>query len=103
MFAKIAGNPVFRAIYDAMATWLQAQRRAAPTKPADYQRGYREHKRIFEAVAARNADAAQEAMQDHLEHGWNWSGAAIRLSKGAMDSENEQDRADPKASLNEPK
>lgn len=84
MFAKIAGNPVFRAIYDAMATWLQAQRHAAPIKPGDYDRGYNEHKRIFEAVRARDADAAQEAMQDHLERGWNWAGAAISLSRGAQ-------------------
>jgi GntR family transcriptional repressor for pyruvate dehydrogenase complex len=75
VFAKIMDNAVFRAIYDAMATWLLAQRHAAPIKPGDYEMGYNEHRRIFLAVAARDPDAAQEAMQAHLERGWNWSGA----------------------------
>lgn len=75
-FAKISGNPVFRAIYDAMSSWLQAQRRAAPIKPGDVKIAYNAHKRIYDAVASRDPDAAEAAMQDHLERGWKWSAVA---------------------------
>jgi DNA-binding FadR family transcriptional regulator len=66
-----------------MATWLQAQRHAKPIETADFELSYNDHKRIFDAVAARDPDAAQEAMQYHLERGWSWSGAAIKLAKSA--------------------
>lgn len=74
LFAQIVGNPVFRAVYEAMSTWLHEQRHAAPIKPGDYKIAYAAHKRIFEAVASRDPDAAEAAMQDHLERGWKWSG-----------------------------
>jgi GntR family transcriptional regulator, sialic acid-inducible nan operon repressor len=72
-FAKIVRNPVFRAIYDAMSSWLQEQRRVAPIKTRDFKIAYDAHKRIFDAVASRDPDAAEAAMQDHLERGWKWS------------------------------
>jgi len=72
-FARISGNPVFRALYDAMSSWLQEQRRAAPIRPGDFKIAYNAHKRIYDAVASRDPDAAEAAMQDHLERGWKWS------------------------------
>jgi GntR family transcriptional repressor for pyruvate dehydrogenase complex len=72
-FARIVGNPVFRAIYDAMSAWLGEQRRAAPIKERDFEVACNAHKRIFDAVASGDPDAAEAAMQDHLERGWKWS------------------------------
>lgn len=85
LFARIVEDPVFRAVYDAMSTWLQAQRRAAPIKPGEYEIGYIAHKRIFDAVAARDPAAAEAAMQAHLEWGWNRSGVggATKVENGA--------------------
>jgi GntR family transcriptional repressor for pyruvate dehydrogenase complex len=80
-FAKISGNPVFRAIYDAMSSWLQEQRRAAPIRPTDFKIAYSAHKRIYDAVASHDPDAAEAAMQDHLERGWRWSVVGARAQK----------------------
>lgn len=81
LFARIVNNPVFRAVYDAMSTWLQAQRRAAPIRPNEYEVGYAAHRRIFEAVAAHDPQDAEAAMQDHLEWGWKWRGTEIASSE----------------------
>lgn len=75
-FARLADNAVLRAIYDAMSSWLTEQRRAAPIAGVNFEIVYNAHKRIFDAVASRDADAAEEAMQDHLEMGWKLQSAA---------------------------
>lgn len=39
-------------------------------EPGEDQRGYDAHARIYAAVKARDPDAAEQAMRDHLESGW---------------------------------
>jgi DNA-binding FadR family transcriptional regulator len=39
-------------------------------EPGEDKRSYEAHSRIYEAVAARDPDAAENAMREHLESGW---------------------------------
>jgi DNA-binding FadR family transcriptional regulator len=70
VFAKIIRNPTFVALHDAMSTWLLQQRQIALTEPGEDNRGYEAHAQIFEAVKARDPDAAETAMREHLASGW---------------------------------
>jgi GntR family transcriptional repressor for pyruvate dehydrogenase complex len=67
VLAVIPGNPIFTAIHAALAEWLLEQRRTTLVRGEDV-RAYEAHRKIFEAVAARDADRAEQAMRDHLEH-----------------------------------
>ena len=70
VLAKIMSNPVFIALHEALSAWLLQQREIALLEPGEDARGYEAHARIFEAVNAKDADAAESAMRDHLESGW---------------------------------
>jgi len=70
-FASMIHNPVFIALHGAMSTWLREQREFALMEPGEAKRSYQAHKRIYEAVAAHNPDAAEKAMREHLASGWN--------------------------------
>ncbi|WP_413991866.1 transcriptional regulator NanR [Labrys okinawensis] len=71
VLAVIPGNPIFTAIHAALADWLTEQRQTtlAPAKDAAvYQTVFEAHRAIYEAVAARDPDKAEEAMRNHLEY-----------------------------------
>jgi DNA-binding FadR family transcriptional regulator len=53
-----------------MSTWLLQQRQIALLEPGEDQRGYDAHARIYRAVEARDPDAAEAAMREHLASGW---------------------------------
>jgi GntR family transcriptional repressor for pyruvate dehydrogenase complex len=65
--AEIARNPIFTAICEAVAEWLTEQRTTSGRAPQSSKLAFAAHKRVFEAVAARDPDAAQAAMQQHLD------------------------------------
>ena len=65
--ARIARNPIFTAICEAVAEWLTEQRSTSGKAPQSSKYAYAAHKRIYEAVAARDPAAAQAAMQRHLD------------------------------------
>ncbi|WP_159593795.1 FCD domain-containing protein [Chelativorans xinjiangense] len=52
-----------------MAEWLKYQRRVALRIPGLDRISHEEHKRVFEAIAPRNPDAAETAMREHLLQG----------------------------------
>jgi DNA-binding FadR family transcriptional regulator len=67
VLAKIARNPIFTAMHQAIVEWLTEQRHVA-LRLHDAEKGaYRFHKRIFEAVSARDPEKAEAAMREHLE------------------------------------
>lgn len=71
VLAVIPGNPIFTAIHAALADWLTEQRQTtlAPAKDAAvYQTVFEAHRAIYEAVAVRDPDRAEEAMRNHLEY-----------------------------------
>jgi GntR family transcriptional regulator, sialic acid-inducible nan operon repressor len=67
VLAVIPRNPIFTAIHAALAEWLLEQRRTtlAPGPGQDL-KAYRAHRSIYDAVAARDADEAEQAMRYHL-------------------------------------
>jgi DNA-binding FadR family transcriptional regulator len=67
VLAVITRNAIFTAIHAALAEWLLEQRRTTLAKGED-QKAYEAHREIYEAVAARNPDAAEDAMRRHLEY-----------------------------------
>ena len=69
-FARIARNAVFLAIHDGMSTWLREQREIALLAEGETDRACAAHARILAAVEARDPDAAEAAMRDHLREGW---------------------------------
>ncbi|HEV7261173.1 MAG TPA: transcriptional regulator NanR [Bosea sp. (in: a-proteobacteria)] len=64
--AVMSGNPVFPAIVEAMLTWLGAYYRTLVRAPGAERLTLQEHQRIYDAIAAGDADEAAQAMSDHL-------------------------------------
>ena len=67
MLAVIPRNPIFTAIHAALAEWLLEQRQTT-LAPGEDLVAYEAHRSIFEAVAAHDADRAEQAMRTHLDH-----------------------------------
>lgn len=67
VLAEIPGNPIFTALHTAMAAWLMEQRTTSVQAPGSASAAYQAHKRIFDAVAAHDPDAAEAAMRAHLQ------------------------------------
>ncbi|WDR03553.1 GntR family transcriptional regulator [Devosia algicola] len=59
VLATMMHNQAFLALHDAMSTWLLEQRRIALIEPGEDTASHEAHVRIYEAVAARDADAAE--------------------------------------------
>ena len=67
VLAQIARNPIFTSLHAAIAAWLKEQRATSVHQPSSPQRACKAHGRIYEAIAARDPDAAETAMRKHLE------------------------------------
>ena len=63
---QVTGNPVFTALHDALSAWLRQQRTVSLAVPGQEEIAYQAHRAIFDAVVARNPEAADKAMRDHL-------------------------------------
>ncbi|MFL5258584.1 MAG: transcriptional regulator NanR [Hyphomicrobiales bacterium] len=69
VLAVIPRNPIFPAIHAAMVEWLVQQRHVTLTwsgRKGTAQQAYESHRTIFEAIIARDADRAEQAMREHL-------------------------------------
>lgn len=64
--AVIAGNPIFPAVVEALFGWASAYYTTIVRAPGAEQITLQEHTRIFDAIAARDPDAAADAMRLHL-------------------------------------
>jgi GntR family transcriptional repressor for pyruvate dehydrogenase complex len=64
--AGISGNDIFTALNQSMAEWLAEQRRVSATSGVSAEEVIQQHRRVFEAIAARDEEAAWTAMEDHL-------------------------------------
>jgi GntR family transcriptional regulator, sialic acid-inducible nan operon repressor len=77
VLVTITGNPIFTAVHDALVEWLTSQRTLTLRVPGAEASAYRAHQRIFQAVAARDPEAAAMAMDEHLRE----VAAFMRLSQ----------------------
>ena len=64
--ARISGNPIFVAVSQAMIEWLRQFRSDLIHVPGAEDLTIKEHKRIFERIAAHDSHGAAKAMADHL-------------------------------------
>jgi DNA-binding FadR family transcriptional regulator len=67
VLARITQNPIFVAVHDALVEWLTSQRTISLRAPGAEQAAFESHRRIFEAVSAKDGEAAAAAMDDHLK------------------------------------
>lgn len=65
--AEISGNPIYRAVSEAMLAWLKTYRTDMLLWAGKERLTLAEHEAILERLAARDADGAEEAMRRHLE------------------------------------
>lgn len=67
---EIPGNPVFPAIQRGFVSWLAPQWERMAEMPDRNARNYQAHAAIFEAILARDPDAAEAALLAHLRLAW---------------------------------
>lgn len=65
--ARIAGNPIFEAIHEAMIGWLTEQRHITLKAARQQDLAYRAHQQILAAIRAGDPDRAERMMRDHLQ------------------------------------
>jgi DNA-binding FadR family transcriptional regulator len=64
--AEIPGNSIFISLHEAVVTWLTEQRAISGRLLGAGESAYAAHARIYEAVAAHDAQAAEAEMEAHL-------------------------------------
>ncbi len=67
VLAEIPRNPIFTALNTALSAWLMSQRTVGMPIRGAIRRAYEGHEAIYEAIAAHDAEAADQAMADHLK------------------------------------
>lgn len=67
---EVADNRIFEAVHDAFAGWVEERRSKLQRQSFTEQHAHRQHTDIFNAIAARDPDAAETAMRDHLKGWW---------------------------------
>lgn len=67
---EVADNRIFDAVHDAFAGWVEERRSTLERQSFTEQRAHRQHIDIFNAIAARDPDAAEAAMRLHLRGWW---------------------------------
>lgn len=81
--AEASGNPLFLTLIDSLVVLLREQRSRISFVPGGPERGQFHHKRILAAVEDRNADAAREAMREHMKQVREDSEAGARIQAEA--------------------
>jgi DNA-binding FadR family transcriptional regulator len=69
---RIPGNPIYPAIHKAYVEWLIQHWRSMKRGAGIDQMNYAGHEAIFEAILARDPDAAEEALRRHLVAAWEF-------------------------------
>lgn len=64
---RIARNPIFIALHDQISEWLKEQRVVTLAASGQERTAYKAHCAIYEGIAARDPDRAEQAMRNHLQ------------------------------------
>lgn len=64
---RTLANPLLTGMHDALSGWLAAQRAVCLGEDGAEARAFAFHQRVFAALAARDPDAAEAAMAEHLD------------------------------------
>jgi DNA-binding FadR family transcriptional regulator len=71
VLAEMPGNPIFIAMHDAVVEWIIDQRPPLEDPEPNNRMSFAGHVAVFQAVTARDAEAATKAMQQHLGDAYN--------------------------------
>ncbi|MEJ8815540.1 transcriptional regulator NanR [Variovorax ureilyticus] len=76
VLAKIPNNSIFTSLHSALAAWLSEQRTTSLQVAGADEAAYEAHEAIYRAISSRDPDAAERAMQGHLEEvgAYYWHG-----------------------------
>lgn len=66
VLARIPRNPIFEAINTALADWVVTERPAKSDEASLHEKSVAEHTLVYEAIVARDVEAAEKAMAGHL-------------------------------------
>jgi DNA-binding FadR family transcriptional regulator len=69
---RIPGNPIFPAVHKAYVEWLVQYWRSMRSSADIDRMNYAGHQAIFDAIATRDPDAAEEALRRHLGAAWEF-------------------------------
>ncbi|WP_114943554.1 FCD domain-containing protein [Microvirga calopogonii] len=69
---RIPGNPIYPAVHKAYVEWLVQHWRSMKRGADIDQMNYAGHEAIFDAIAARDPDSAEEALRRHLVAAWEF-------------------------------
>lgn len=83
--AAAANNPMLGAIIEAVAALFFEQRRVGIERARNLRESAEQHRRIYQAIRARDPEAARLAMDDHVRR--------ARLAKATEESPDSADRA----------
>jgi DNA-binding FadR family transcriptional regulator len=72
VFYRIPRNPIFPAIHQAFTAWLSAHWQRMPRSPERNRVNYLSHREIYNAVVERDPDAAEKALNAHLNAAWEY-------------------------------
>ncbi len=65
--ARASGNIFFDALHVAVQKWLEEHRRVVVSKSGATELAAKRHQEVFDAIKARDPDAAEAAMRRHLD------------------------------------
>ncbi len=65
--AEISGNELIISLHSALVGWLKKQREVSGRAPDAVELALRSHEEIYRAILAADPEAAQDAMQRHLD------------------------------------
>lgn len=66
VLAELPGNPIFVGLHDAIVEWLILQRPPMRQPKSQSVASFAGHKRIYDAIRARDVTEAADAMEQHL-------------------------------------
>jgi DNA-binding FadR family transcriptional regulator len=82
IFYEIPRNPVFPALHHAYVGWLKNHWLQMPRLPARNLENVKAHSAITEAILARDPDAAELALREHLQAAWEQVRATFEETDG---------------------
>jgi GntR family transcriptional repressor for pyruvate dehydrogenase complex len=82
VLAVIPRNPIFTALHAAFAEWLVKQRRITLSVAGQNEIAYRAHEAIWQAIARRDPDTAEQVMRTHLQQVAESYWAVVEPSRG---------------------
>jgi DNA-binding GntR family transcriptional regulator len=74
------GKPLLTDFVIALCTFVLDHRRVAVWQPAPIEHSYRDHVGIYQALNARDTQAAIAAFGRHIEHVYTWAVGSLAVT-----------------------